>query len=215
MLQVKHNINLYLPRFRPAQLSPAIQRMIKVCLVGLAGLIVLSVCLLLLKVYFDNQLESAKQEQARLNEELNLVVSQLPNTVVDKNLQNQIAREEKLLAKQRRVITFLRQDSISDSSSFTSLVEQLSQQTLKDIWLSKFEVINQGQDIQLYGYAKSPEKVSSYLSALGTQDAYKGRAFKQINIVRGANSWNKFFLSTQQEESDEILLQQAIQEAGL
>lgn len=215
MLQVKHAINLHLPRFRPPQLSPAMQRLIKVCAVGLFGIIVLSLCLFLLRIYFDSQLESAKEEQLRLEAELNLVVSQLPNTVVDKNLQNQIAREEKLLAKQHRVITFLRQDSISDSSSFTSLVEQLSNQNVKNIWLSKFEVINQGQDIQLYGYAKTPEQVSRYLSLLGTQEAYKGRAFKQINIVRGKNGWNEFFLSTQPESPGDSLLQESILGAEL
>lgn len=215
MLQVKHAINLYLPRFRPPQLSSAMQRLIKVCVVGFVGLIVLSLCLFLLRIYFDSQLESAKEEQLRLEAELNLVVSQLPNTVVDKNLQNQIAREEKLLAKQHRVITFLRQDSISDSSSFTSLVEQLSNQNVKDIWLSKFEVINQGQDIQLYGYAKTPKQVSRYLSLLGTQEAYKGRAFKQINIVRGKNGWNEFFLSTQPESPGDSLLQESILGAEL
>lgn len=215
MPQVKHSINLYLPRFRPAQLSPAIQRLIKLCLTVLSGLLVLSVGLLLSNEYFANQLELAKQEQTRLSKELNIVVSQLPNAVVDKNLQNQIAREEKRLVRQRRVITFLRQDSISESSSFTPLVEQLAQQNLNGIWLKRFEVINQGQDIQLYGYSKGPEKVSSYLSVLGTQPAYKGRAFKQINIVRGSNSLNEFFLSTQQEKNSEMLIQQTIEGAGL
>lgn len=215
MPQVKHSINLYLPRFRPAQLSPAIQRLIKLCLTVLSGLLVLSVGLLLSNEYFANQLELAKQEQTRLSKELNIVVSQLPNAVVDKNLQNQIAREEKRLARQRRVISFLRQDSISESSSFTSLVEQLAQQNLNGIWLKRFEVINQGKDIQLYGYSKGPEKISSYLSVLGTQPAYKGRAFKQINIVRGSNSLNEFFLSTQQEKNSEMLIQQTIEGAGL
>lgn len=215
MPQVKHSINLYLPRFRPAQLSPAIQRLITLCLTVLSGLLVLSVGLLLSNEYFANQLELAKQEQTRLSKELNIVVSQLPNAVVDKNLQNQIAREEKRLARQRRVISFLRQDSISESSSFTSLVEQLAQQNLNGIWLKRFEVINQGQDIQLYGYSKGPEKVSSYLSVLGTQPAYKGRAFKQINIVRGSNSLNEFFLSTQQEKNSEMLIQKTIEGAGL
>ncbi|GEM_PF-3516957 len=202
MLQVKHSINLYLPRFRPPQLSAAMQRLIKVCGGALLGLVLITALLFFVKLYLQNQFEFVKQEQARLNEELSVVIAQLPNTVVDKNLQMRITREEKLLAKQRRVITFLRQDSISDSSSFTPLVEQLSQQNVKGIWLSKFEVINQGQDIQLFGFAKTPEQVSRYLSMLGTQPAYQGRAFKQINVVKGEQSWNEFFLSTQKEETD-------------
>ncbi len=215
MLQVKHSINLYLPQFQPPQLSLAMKRLVKLTAIAAIGTLVLATLLFVIKLTLAGQLQSAQQEQARLDSELSLVISQLPNITVDKNLQAQIKREEKLLAKQRRVITFLRQDSISDSRSFTPIVEQLSQQNVKGIWLSKFEVINQGQDIQLFGFAKTPEQVSRYLINLGTQPAYQGRAFKQINITRSNNGGNKFFLSTQQELDDGALLQNAVLRAGL
>jgi Tfp pilus assembly protein PilN len=200
MLQAKQSINLYLPKFRPPQLSQAILLLLKVSVIGFISLLILIGLLFLGKLYLGSQLQQTKIEQVKLNQELVKVIAQLPNTIVDKNLLMQIEREEKLLAKQKRVISFLRQDSISDSSSFTSLVEQLSQQNIKGIWLSKFAVTNQGQDIQLFGYAKTPDRVSDYLTMLGTQPAYRGRAFKQIHISRGEQAWNEFFLSTRQAE---------------
>jgi Tfp pilus assembly protein PilN len=168
------------------------------------------------KLYLGSQLEQEKIEQQELNQELVKVIAQLPNAIVDKNLLMQIEREKKLLLKQKRVISFLRQDSINDSSSFTPLVEQLSQQNITGIWLSKFEVANQGQDIQLFGYAKTPSQVSRYLTMLGTQPAYQGRAFKQILVNRGDQAWNKFFLSTLQAETDRsILLQETLSGSNL
>ena len=119
---------------------------------------------------------------------------------VDSSLEARIAREQKQLSQQRRVISFLRQDLINDSSSFTSLFEQLSHQNVTGIWLSKIEILNKSADIQLYGYAQTPNKVSRYISALGEKSAYIGRSFKQINVTQSQQSWNEFFLSTKKEQ---------------
>lgn len=215
MLEVKQSIDLYLPRFRPLELSPAMKQLLHLSLFGLVAVVFFSILLFVIKLYLEEQLAQAKEQQVKLDSELSLVISQVPNIAIDKDLQNQISREEKLLDKQRMVVSFLRQDSISDSRSFTPLVEQLARQNVKGIWLSKFEVINQGKDIQLFGYAKTPEQVSRYLVSLGTQPAYQGRAFKQINVVREENSWSKFFLSTQQERTESAMLQETVSGAQL
>lgn len=215
MLQVKQSINLYLEEFQPAKLPLPVLQAVKVVLITLLSLLVITCLSLIVRTYYVTGLKDAKVEQEALNAELKQVLAQLPNNVIDKNLEARITREEKLLAKQRRVITFLRQDSISDSSSFTPIVEQLSHQSVDNIWLSKFEVVNQGKDIQLFGYSKTPEQVSRYLTMLGTQPAYQGRAFKQINVKRSDHAWNEFFLSTKKEELDEGLIQQTIIGAGL
>ncbi len=216
MSSVKHSINLYLPRFRPPEFSSAMMLLIKVSGLGFILLLIVVSTLFLSQLYLSAQVDGAKLEQRALNDELVAVIAQLPNTVIDKNLVLRIEREKKLLEKQTRVISFLRQDSIKDSSSYTPLVEQLSQQSVKGIWLSKFEVVNQGDDIQLYGFAKTPDQVSRYLTMLGTQPAYQGRAFKQIDINRGSQAWSEFFLSTQEQEiDDESLLQEKIRAAGL
>jgi MSHA biogenesis protein MshI len=209
MQPVKHSINLYLPRFRPPQLSPEILLLIKACLITFIGLVIASAALLAFQFYSSGQLVQLEQEQDNLNRELAEIIAQFPNTGIEKNLQTSIEREKKLLAKQKRVVSFLRQDSISGRSSFTPLIEQLSQQSVGGIWLSKIEIINQGKDIQLTGFAKTPEQVSRYITALGTKDAYRGRAFKQINVIKGDTPWNEFFLSTQKQNRDDLTISQA------
>lgn len=208
MLPIKHSINLYLPRFRPPQLSPEVLLLIKSCLTTVIGLVAVSVALLAFQTYSSGQITQLEQEQGELNIELATLIAQFPNNSIDKNLQISIDRENKLITKKKRAITFLRQDSISARSSFTPLIEQLSQQDVSGIWLSKVEVMNQGKDIQLSGFAKTPDKVSRYIATLGSKDAYRGRAFKQINIIKGEMPWNEFFLSTQKKSSDELSISQ-------
>jgi Tfp pilus assembly protein PilN len=204
MLPVKHSINLYLPRFQPPQLSRTVLRLMKFCLITFFGLVAIYAGLLVFHAYSSGHLAELEQEQEKLSRELKTLISQFPNTNINKNLQANLEREKKLLVKQKRVVRFLRQDSISARSSFTPLVEQLSQQNVSGIWLSKIEIFNQGKDIQLSGFAKTPEKVSLYITTLGSKNAYRGRAFKYINIMQGDNPWNEFFLSTKKQSSDNI-----------
>jgi Tfp pilus assembly protein PilN len=199
MLPVKHSINLYLPRFRPPQLSPEILLLIKSCLITLIGLVAVAIALLAFQFYSTGQIAELERERKVLDLELATLIAKFPNTSINKNLQASLEREKKLLAKQKRVISFLRQDSISARSSFTPLIEQLSQQDVSGIWLSEIEILGQGKDIQLSGFAKTPEKVSRYITSLGSKDAYRGRSFRQINIVQGDTPWNEFFLSTQKQ----------------
>ena len=206
MLPVRHSINLYLPRFQPPQLSREVLRLIKICLITFFGLVATYAGLLVFQAYSSGHLAELEKEQQKLSLGLKTLISQFPNTSIDKNLQINLEREKNLLAKQKRVIRFLRQDSISAKSSFTPLVEQLSQQNVSGIWLSKIEIFNQGKDIQLSGFAKTPEKVSHYITTLGSKNAYQGRAFKYINIMQGDDYWSEFFLSTKKQNSDDLLI---------
>jgi hypothetical protein len=203
---VKQQINLYLPRFRPEQLSAAMQLLVKSLAAALVFLLLVSIILMSSRMILQSQLEQSKQDQLMLTAELDGALAKMPNLMVDNILLEKIENQKELLKKQKRVISFLRQDSINDKASFTPLVEQLSQQSVEGVWLSRFEVINYGKDIQLFGYAKTPDKVSKYLSMLGENEAYQGRVFKQIQVKRGNKSWSEFFLSTQELKDDEALL---------
>lgn len=200
MLPVKHQINLYLPRFRPPKLP---REVIVLMLAGSLTILALFIITLVLwgfNAYTAANIEQLQAEQREHNSELKELLAQLPDMNVDASLEARIAREQKQLNQQRRVISFLRQDLINDSSSFTSLFEQLSHQNVTGIWLSKIEILNKSADIQLYGYAQTPNKVSRYISALGEKSAYIGRSFKQINVTQGQQSWNEFFLSTKKQQ---------------
>lgn len=200
MLPVKHQINLYLPRFRPPKLPREVIVLMLASSLTILALFIITLGLWAFNAYTAANIEQLQAEQREHNSELKELLAQLPDMNVDSSLEARIAREQKQLSQQRRVISFLRQDLINDSSSFTSLFEQLSHQNVTGIWLSKIEILNKSADIQLYGYAQTPNKVSRYISALGEKSAYIGRSFKQINVTQSQQSWNEFFLSTKKEQ---------------
>lgn len=196
MLNVKQKINLYLPRFQPAQLSLEVKKLINVLAISI-GLIAFSgIVLVIAKYNLEQQIAEVEQEREELAEALKQALSQIPNAIADANLIARIAREKSVLRKKAQVRDYLYQDRIGKGENFTGLVEQLAKQTVDGIWLSKFEVLNKGEDIQLYGYAKTPKQVSKYIEMLGTQQSYQGRNFQQIEIKKTEYSWNEFYIST-------------------
>lgn len=196
MLEVKQRINLYLPRFQPAQLSSE-TKILFISITSVVGIfLLLMIILLLMKSSAENDVLKSKQHQVELNDALTRAISQIPNVTADSNLINRIAREKNVLNKKQKVITYLYQNTINEGENFTGLVDQLAQQTVKGIWLERFEILNQGQDIQLFGYAKTPKQVSRYMGMLGTQSSYEGRNFQQIQINKSDNGWHEFYIST-------------------
>jgi Tfp pilus assembly protein PilN len=201
MLEVKQRIDLYLPRFQPAQLS----REVKILFIAIASVfgifLVTTIVLILMKSSLENDVVIKKQEQIELNEALARAISQIPNVTADLNLINRIAREKRVFKKNQKVIAYLYQNTINEGENFTGLVDQLAQQTVKNVWLDKFQVLNQGQDVQLFGYAKTPKQVSQYMKMLGAQPSYDGRNFQQIQIKKSDNGWNEFYISTLTQEA--------------
>jgi len=205
MLDVKQRIDLYLPRFKPAQLSAEIKKLFLSVVIVFGVMIVSIAILLLMRSSLDSNLLESKRKGVELTDALARAISQIPNVTADANLVHRIAREKIVIRKKKQVIEYLYKDTISERENFTGLVDQLAQQSVKGIWLDKFEVLNRGQDIQLYGYAKAPRQVSKYIEMLGTQEAYAGRNFQQIHIKKSNQGWNEFYISTLTAE-DVILL---------
>lgn len=203
MLPVKHRINLYLPRFRPPKFPREVFLFLITSFLTILGVLVVSIAGWLFNSYTAAQIEQLQVEQNQRTNELKELTDKLPSLHIDKNLEMRVQRERENVNRHNKIISFLNQDLINDRRSFTSLFEQLSQQQVNGIWLSKIEILNQGSDIQLYGFAKTPEKVSRYILALGEKSAYTGRSFKQINVTQGERAWNDFFLSTKRQETNQ------------
>lgn len=196
MQQVKQRINLYLPRFQPAQLSRETKKLFIAVFSVLAVFLLVLGVVVLMKSSMAADVIQSKQDQDELNQALARAVSQIPNVTADSNLIHRITREKRVLSKKKKVITYLYQNTINEGENFTGLVDQLAQQTVKNIWLEKFEILNRGQDVQLFGYAKTPKQVSKYMAMLGTQPSYEGRNFQQIIIKKSDKGGSEFYVST-------------------
>jgi len=196
MLEVKQKINLYLPRFQPAKLSSEVKVLCASTLVSLLALFSLSAIIFSVNNSIKSEIVEVREEKEDLDKALTRAISKIPNAVADSNLINRIAREKIVLIKKEQVRDYLYQDRIGKGENFTNLVDQLAKQSVQGIWLSKFEILNKGKDIQLFGYVKTPNEISKYIEMLGTQEAYRGRNFQQIKIKKSDRTWSEFYIST-------------------
>jgi Tfp pilus assembly protein PilN len=196
MTEVKQYINLYLPRFQPETLSKEAKKLFLSILVILVILITVIVSIIVINSVVGNKISEKNLEGIVLAEELEKAISKIPNVTPDVNLINRISKEKLAIIKKQQVIKYLYQDTIGEGENFTDLVDQLAQQSVNGIWLNRFEVLNKGKDIQLFGYAKEPSQVSLYIEMLGSQNSYKGRNFQQIKIKKSTQGWNDFYIST-------------------
>lgn len=201
MLPVKHQINLYLPRFRPPKLPREILMLLMVSAITILGVLIVTLAGWLFNSYTESKIEQLQVDKNQKANELKILTAQLPQYRLDSDLEANIQKTEEHIKRQNKIISFLNQDLVEESESFTPLFEQLSQQRVSGIWLSKIEILNSGEDIQLYGSAKTPEKVSQYISGLGEKSAYSGRSFKQINVIQADHARSDFFLSTKKQRS--------------
>jgi Tfp pilus assembly protein PilN len=208
MTEVKQKINLYLPRFQPERLSKEAKELFISVLATLVLLMLVVIAFLAINFFSTAGIADQEKSLSILNADLADAVSKIPNTTPDTNLVNRIAKEKLAVYRKQKVIDYLYKDTISEGENFTNLIDQLAQQDIKEIWLNKIEVLNKGDDIQLFGYAKRPSQVSKYIEMLGLQEAYKGRSFQQIKINNSTNNWNEFYISTL--SLDELLLIEAV-----
>ena len=204
MQKIKQSINLYLPRFQPAQLSAEVKQLfIALILAVLASILSIALSAVYASYYKEERAISEKSK-IQLSAELEKVIAQVPDKTPDKNLIERLTKKEHLLIRKQKVIEYLYRDTINEGESFTLLVSELSKQQIEDVWLSKIEVLNKGKDIQLYGYAKYPDTVSSYLEMLSNQPSYQGRGFKRIEINK-LERWSEFYISTLSKIENEEL----------
>lgn len=207
MTEVKQKINLYLPRFQPEKLSKEAKGLFLSVFAALFLFMLVVITLLTINIINEASVDEKEKELSILNNYLADAISKIPNTTPDTNLINRIAKEKIAIYRKQKVIDYLYKDTIGEGENFTSLVDQLAQQDIKEVWLSKIEVLNKGDDIQLFGNAKTPSQVSKYIEMLGLQDSYKGRSFQQIKINKSTSNWNEFYISTL--SLDELLLIEA------
>lgn len=201
MLPVKQSINFYSAEFKPPELPQSAKLLLQVCGIILVLNLVLFISLLGIRSFHQQALLSTQTEQENLNQRLAKITASLPKRTPDSTLVTRLEREQAAIVKRRKVIEYLRSDSLYDSNDFVAPVAQLEQQSVDGIWLNRFSLLNKGQDIELYGLARKPHMVSQYLQQLSTRPAYEGRAFRRIEVNRSQQgNWSEFYLSTQQEE---------------
>ena len=198
---VKQRINFYTEDFKPPQLPEDIQLL----LFSVAGNLVLALVLVLAALGYArweaSQLQQEQQQEQSLLQQIEQVMAARPPLALDPSLQQRKDVVSQQLAASRKVLSYLSQGNLQQSYSFTHKVEQLAQQDVAGVWLQRFVINEQGQQVRLQGYVDDPAKLSPYIASLVRRPAYQQVAFRYVDIQKhDDNRWLMFELDSRARE---------------
>jgi len=195
-------INLYQAQFKPKQvLLPAKQ----LYLIATLPIILF----LAISVYLSNNQASFSDSIAIQSEQLQPLKQQLSELQlkVNSRKENPLLLAEltqfrtQLVAKQT-LLAHLDSQKQSNQFSFSSMLEALSQQHIKNMWLTRFSLLDSGNFIAIQGSAFNAELVPEYIDSLAKSEQFNGKQFSVFQLQQQDKSeYFDFKLHTKQSQA--------------
>ena len=199
--QVKQRVNFYIEEFRPPRIPTDLNHlMIGAAVHGVLFVLVL-IGLVINWYYQGNRLMKITQSQVMVEQQVANIERERPPLHLDDQLVAERDRARRNLESSQRILRFLTQQELRSSYSFTSMVEQLGEQNINGVWLSRFAFFDEGKQINIEGYTDDPAKVSRYVSTLLARSSYEQHAFRFVDVHKAEGKpWLSFRLDTRPEE---------------
>jgi len=177
--------------------------------VGVAGIVILLA--LVFALVNSYQIYSTSHLHAELENETNalksieqsyvILQSNAKPKAIDMNLVARIERVKRNNAEKRRALNYLSGNNAGNTSGFSFLMQGLGKKRddINDLWLKKIKFSRGGYDLHLSGSSYQPDLLPKFIQALGEEEIYKDREFKEIKILRSVDNKKMmdFVLDTQ------------------
>lgn len=202
--QVKQQINFYTDDFKPPQLPKDIAYV----LLGVGINVVVMLLLTLISWGYEHweerQLKVIQRQEIFLQQQIEQVMSERPTLEVDSSLEQRKAQSQKNLEGSRKILSYLTQGHLKQSHSYSNKVAQLGDQSVEGVWLQRFVIADQGQQVILQGFLDDPSKLSPYISTLVEKSAYQDVSFRFIDVQKQeTHSWLLFELDTKSRDGND------------
>jgi hypothetical protein len=179
---MSQQINLYNPALAPkVDLFSG-----RAVLLGLAGVLALSVLAAALTAFQARSSAAAEQGQAARLAGLQAEVARLTQEVAarkpDPALQQELSNLEALLAARNEVMTMLGGGALGDTRGVSEYFRAFGRQRAEGVWLTGFSIAGAGSEIVIEGRTLDAQLLPPYLGRLRREDALRGRAFESMTV---------------------------------
>jgi len=155
----------------------------------LATVVGVTVLCLFLTVFDYLQLADARDKtqvmQAKRNaseQRLNDYINKFPKSVLNHQLVK-TKDEKRREAKAKLVLLkMLDKNVVGGGLGFSHYMNGLSEQLVRGLWLTSFEISDGGQHVSINGLVDKPEKVPEFLQKLGQSAAFDGKEFDVFKL---------------------------------
>lgn len=136
----------------------------------------------------EQQVNTAKQEQTQLMQEIEQLSKQLALSSNDSELKKTLGSKETELQDKQYVLQALTGKHFGNSQGFAEQFTGLARQHLDGIWLTGLYIHAGGEKLNLQGSTYEPELVPRYLQRLAQEPSFQGIEFKTFLMQRADKS---------------------------
>lgn len=185
-------INLYKAEFKPQVI---VLNAFEMMLITLAVIVVLLITSLVSQSQLADHKQALQQNQtAYANNQQKLQT--LQQTIKRYTQQTENSAQLKLLelklAAKQTMLEQIQQESINQSSGFSSVLSGLSQQHIDQVWLNEFSILRGGEAITLHGSSTQARFIPEYIDSLSQSEKFKGKQFSIFEMHQPDNVLNSY-----------------------
>lgn len=123
----------------------------------------------------QNQFNTTKQQSNALQQDI-LKYSELSL------LEAKLANLQKQLKQQDAILAHLSNDNLAKQHGFSPILKSLSEQHIKQVWLTNFSLRQGGQSITIQGSSSRSELIPEYIDSLAKSTTFNGQQFSVFQM---------------------------------
>ena len=148
----------------------------------------------------ENSADIATKQKNRLSDQLASLEEKFVEPEENPALLEEISAFNDEISRKSTLVNFLGGQSSKKTFSFSSVMEGLSEQSLKGVWLTELGIKTEGSHYRLVGNTQHPDLIPKYIDQLKKSDVLSGTAFNLFDLERAekGKGYLKFILSSEE-----------------
>lgn len=198
-MRINQSVNFFSDDFKPPVIALSATKMAQYLGMVLVVLSLISVAIYYPMMSSEETVQALNAKLKNKKQELDETKRKYPKIIKNKQLDEQLASLREQNSNRVRLLKYLKSDSLQEAQHFSRVFTDLRDYDHKRVWLTRIDVLAEGQSMRLTGLVSQPDILPGYIDGLKQADSFKGRSFNLFNLERDADnaSYLHFVLSTE------------------
>jgi len=204
-LRINQSVNFFSDDFKPPVIVLSAIRMAQYLGMALVVLSLISIAIYYPMMSSEETVQALNAKLKSKKQELEETKRKYPKIIKNKQLDEQLASLREQNSNRVRLLKYLKSDSLQEAQQFSRVFTDLQDYDHKWVWLTRIDVLAEGQSMRLTGLVSQPDILPGYIDGLKQANSFKGRSFNLFNLERDADntSYLHFVLSTEAGDQNE------------
>ncbi|MFC3152342.1 hypothetical protein ACFOEK_15010 [Litoribrevibacter euphylliae] len=198
-MRINQKVDFYSDDFRPPVIVLPASKMLQYFGVAILLLFAVSAALYYPVPELEREVQQQQSHLSEKKQQLEETKRKYPKKVKSKALEAQLSTLRDQNHNKIRLLNYLKSDTLKDAQAFSNVFQDLNQFDHHQVWLTRIDVLSEGQSMRLTGLVSQPDVLPGYIDGLKQANSFRGRSFNLFNLERDEDNQNylHFILSTE------------------